>query len=103
MCFDCVVDMEHQLKIEGKYEEYEKNRIKNNAISWLEKATDDVEMLKKAYTEACTLVTNADGLTEDWSAKMTPEEFEETIQSQFNEFKKDFLSNLSGEKVNEDD
>ena len=91
-CFDCVIDMEHQLRVEGKYEEYEKNRIKNNAVAWL----------KKAYTEASTIVTNADGLTETWAAKMTPEEFEEKVQEQFNEFKKEFLENLNKEE-NEND
>jgi hypothetical protein len=28
MCLDCVIDMEHQLKKEGKYEEYTKDMIK---------------------------------------------------------------------------
>jgi len=101
-CFDCVIEMEHQLRIEGKYDEYEKNRIKNNAVAWIKKAEDDVNMLKKAYTEASTLVTNADGLTETWAAKMTPDEFEEKVQEQFNEFKKEFLENLNKEE-NEDD
>tara|TARA_R110000751_G_scaffold283911_2_gene387447 strand:- start:1235 stop:1876 length:642 start_codon:yes stop_codon:yes gene_type:complete len=101
-CFDCVIEMEHQLRIEGKYEEYEKNRLKNNAVDWLDKAEQDVKMLKKAYTEASTLVTNADGLLETWSAKMTPEEFEEKVQEQFNEFKKELLENLNKEE-NEDD
>lgn len=100
-CFDCVVEMEHELRKQGKYEEYEKNRIKNNAVAWLKKAEEDVKMLKKAYTEASTLVTNADGLTETWAAKMTPEQFEESVQQKFDEFKKEFLENLNKEE-NED-
>ena len=39
MCFDCVIDMEAKLKLEGKYEEYERNIIANNAEAYL----DDLE------------------------------------------------------------
>jgi ElaB/YqjD/DUF883 family membrane-anchored ribosome-binding protein len=103
MCFDCVIQMEHELRVNGKYEEYEKKRIRANAESWLKDAEQDVQALKTAFTEAQQYVTNADGLTETWAAQMTPEEFEEKVEAQWEEFKKDFLSNLNGEKVNEDD
>ncbi len=26
MCYDCVIEMEHKLRVTGKYEEYEKKR-----------------------------------------------------------------------------
>jgi len=98
MCLDCVVDMEHELKKSGKYAEYEQNKIRENALAWLESAERDVELLKRTYTEASKFVTNADGITEEWSAKMTPEEFDETIQKQFDKFKENFLKNLNGEE-----
>ena len=47
MCYDCVIDMEHELRKQGKYEEYEKNKIQANAEAWLQKAEQDVEMLKR--------------------------------------------------------
>ena len=90
MCLDCVIDMEHELKKSGKYEEYERNRIRENALAWLASAEQDVELLKQTYTEATKFVSNSDGVTETWSAKMTPEEFEETIQAQFDKFKETF-------------
>ena len=31
MCFDCVIEMEHELKKAGQYEEYEQNKIRENA------------------------------------------------------------------------
>jgi hypothetical protein len=102
MCFDCVIEMEHELKKDGKYEEYEQNKIRENALAWLRAAERDVEMLKEAYTTASNFVTNSDGAKETWTAKMTPEEFEETIQQQFEKFKEKFLANLNGEK-NEND
>jgi len=104
MCFDCVIEMEHELKKSGEYKEYEQNKIRENALAWLREAERDVEMLKQAYTQAQEFVSNSDGQVETWSSKMTPEEFENTIQKQFDEFKIKFLANLNGEtKNNEND
>lgn len=94
MCFDCTIEMEHELKVAGKFEEYEQQKIRENAMAWLATAERDVEMLKEAYTTAAKFVTNSEGETESWAAKMTPEEFEETVQAQFNTFKENFLKQL---------
>lgn len=101
MCFDCTIEMEHELKKEGKFEEYEQNKIRENKLAWLASAERDVAMLKEAYTQASQFVTNSDGEKEQWSARMTPEEFEETIQKQFNIFKEKFLNNLDNKETNE--
>ena len=97
MCFDCVIDMEHEMKKAGTYEEYEQNKIRENALAWLAAAERDVVMLKQTYTQAAEFVTNSDGALETWGAKMSPAEFEETVQTQFNKFKENFLKNLNGE------
>jgi hypothetical protein len=97
MCFDCVIDMEHEMTKAGTYEEYSKNKIRENALAWLAAAERDVNMLKQTYTQAAEFVTNSDGVLETWGAKMTPAEFEETVQTQFNKFKENFLKNLDGE------
>ena len=94
MCFDCVVKMEHKLRKQGKFEEYERKRIRNNAEAWLKRAEKDVKMLKDTYTKTSEYVQNADGAVETWHAKMTPEQFEDTVQKQFDEFKIKFLNNL---------
>lgn len=101
MCFDCVIEMEHELKKSGKFEEYEQHKIRENKLAWLAAAERDVAMLKEAYTQASKFVTNSEGHQEEWSARMTPEEFEETIQKQFNIFKEKFLNNLNNEKTDE--
>jgi hypothetical protein len=101
MCFDCTIDMEHELKKAGTYEEYEQNKIRENALAWLESAERDVKMLKDAYTTAAQFVTNSEGEQESWSAKMTPEEFEDTIQKQFDIFKENFLNKLNNKETNE--
>ena len=101
MCLDCVVDMEHELKKQGKYEEYERQKMTENAMSWLKRAEQDVEMLKEVYTQASSTVMNADGQLEHWSAKMTNEEFEEKIEAEFAKFKTKFLENLNKKENND--
>jgi hypothetical protein len=104
MCFDCVIEMEHELKKSGKYEEYEQAKIRENALAWLAAAERDVEVLKQAYTQASEFISNSNGTKETWSARMTPEEFESTIRVQFNKFKENFLKKLNGEQddINEE-
>jgi hypothetical protein len=97
MCFDCVIEMEHELKKAGKYDEYEQNKIRENAMAWLRDAERDVDLLKQAYTQVQQFVSNSDGQVEHWSAKMTADEFENTIQKQFEEFKTKFLEKLNKE------
>ena len=101
MCLDCVVDMEHELKKQGKYDEYERVKMTENAMAWLKKAEQDVEMLKEAYTQASSTVMNADGHLEHWSAKMSKEEFDEKIQNEFDKFKTKFLENLHKKENND--
>jgi hypothetical protein len=101
MCFDCTIEMEHELKKSGKYEEYERNKIRENALAWLAAAERDVELLRQTYTQAAEFISNGDGATETWTAKMTPEEFDRTIQEQFNKFKENFLKNLDKENTDE--
>tara|TARA_R110002012_G_scaffold2155_5_gene10317 strand:+ start:200 stop:847 length:648 start_codon:yes stop_codon:yes gene_type:complete len=98
MCYDCVIDMEHKLRVEGKFEDYEKERIHASALSWLKDAEQDVDALKKTFTQASEFVTNADGLTESWAAQMTTEEFEEKVEKQFEKFKAEFLANINKDK-----
>ena len=102
MCFDCVIDMEHELKKSGQYSDYEQNKIRENATAWLADAERDVALLKQVYTQTTDFIQNSDGGIETWSAKMTPEEFEEKVQSQFDKFKQEFLAKLNGETTEDD-
>ena len=102
MCYDCVIEMEHKLRVTGKYEEYEQKKILENKKAWLKRAEEDVKALKQAYTESQQYVTNADGLLETWNAQMTPAEFEEKVEKQFAKFKENFLENLNKEKASND-
>lgn len=102
MCFDCVIEMEHELRKQDKFEEYERERVKNNAMAWLRSAEQDINLLKQAYTQSTQFVSNSSGDLETWTAKMTPEEFEEKIQKEFEKFKEKFLNKLNGETETND-
>lgn len=97
MCFDCVIEMEHELKSAGTYDEYEQDKIRKNALAWLRDAERDVELLKQTYTESAKFVSNSEGITETWTAKMTPQEFEETVQKEWDKFKENFMKRLNRE------
>ena len=101
MCYDCTIEFEHELKNNGEFETYAREKVRNNALSWLDQAEQEVEILKKAYTEVSKVVINGDGLTENVEAKMTPEEFESTIEENFKLFKADFLKKLD-KQLNKD-
>ena len=34
-CFDCQVDFEHKLRLEGKYEDWQESKIKENKLAWI--------------------------------------------------------------------
>ena len=101
MCYDCVIEMEHELKKQGKYEEYERKKITENALAWLKRAEQDVKHLKQVYTEDYTTVAGADGQLETWKAKMTPDEFENKVEKEFEQFKIRFLENLNKKEIND--
>lgn len=62
-CFDCVIDMEHELRKKGEYEEYEKrmlNANKDSLVVDLDKALDAWLSDKEEYL-------TEQGDIEDWS------------------------------------
>ena len=94
MCFDCVIEMEHKLKIEGKYEEYEREKILANMKSWLKGAEVEKEALKTALKAK---FVNEDGSIEEWS-EMSWEEVEKKIDNEFRLFKENYLKKWEEKK-----
>ena len=71
MCLNCVIEMETKLKIEGKYQEYEKNILNSNKNHIL----DDLEVAIDSWiTEKDTFISE-DGDVESWSNSKGNEEF----------------------------
>ena len=86
MCLDCVVDMEHNLRLDGKYEEYEQNKLKRNVIAWLKDTEKEVAELKIAIRKAPEFVFT-DGRIDKWVNNYDPDIMEQNIDSQYNTLK----------------
>ena len=94
MCFDCVIQMEHQHKLDGTFEEYEREKIHANMKSWLGKAEIEKEALKTALKAR---FVNEDGSIEEWS-EMSWEEVEKKIDNEFRLFKENYLKKWEEKK-----
>jgi hypothetical protein len=62
MCLDCVVDLEHKILKAGKWEEYEKAKVKANAISFY----GDLESFIEEFKNETTNIVTEDGVKETW-------------------------------------
>tara|TARA_Y100001972_G_scaffold12373_1_gene13267 strand:+ start:276 stop:857 length:582 start_codon:yes stop_codon:yes gene_type:complete len=83
-CFDCVVEMEHKLRIEGKYNEYQKNIVADNA-------NDYVNHLESYLMEALNTSNNQyvseRGEIERWKGGADKEKLTTEIKQAISEFK----------------
>jgi len=97
-CFDCVIDMEAKLKNEGKYEEYERNMVANNAEDYL----DDLEQyLLEAINESNTQYVSERGEIERWKGGINKNEFLEQMTTNLTEFRKK-IGDYKQNKINDD-
>ena len=102
MCFDCVVKMEHKIRLEGKWDEYEKRKLKENALAWLAEAERDKDAVASELSRM--EFTNDFGDNEKWTTPFNKEEMLEKIEKEFAEFRKNFIEKLErdlGERVEE--
>jgi ribosomal protein L44E len=70
-CFDCVVEMETKLKIEGKYSEYEKSLLNANKNHML----IDLEQILDNWINETDSFVSEDGVVESWSKGKGNDEF----------------------------
>ena len=47
VCFDCVLEKENKLRIDGKYESYEKRKVLQNRLSWVNDMIEGIQEWKK--------------------------------------------------------
>ena len=92
MCFDCVIDMEHKIRLEGKWDEYEKRKVKQNALAWLVDAERDKNSIASELSRM--EFTNDFGDIEEWKTPFNKEEMLEKIENEFAEFRKNFIEQL---------
>jgi hypothetical protein len=67
-CLDCVIKMETQLKVEGKYQDYEDKQVKANANFMLDEFVDGFNSFLDSMTSNNGFVTEQ-GDIEDWHVK----------------------------------
>lgn len=99
MCFDCVIDMEHKLRLEGKWDEYENRKVKENALAWLAEAERDKNVVAEELSKVD--FANSFGDSEKWNVPVTKEELLEKIEKEFEEFRKNFIAKLENGETNE--
>ena len=92
MCFDCVIEMEHKLRIQGKYAEYEREKMKQNALAWLKEAERDKNLIAEELSKA--EFVNSFGDVEKWNVNTTKEELLRKIEEEFQKFREDFIQKL---------
>lgn len=98
MCLDCVVEMEHDLKLKGEYDEYERTKLLNNAEAWLKEAEIEKEVLKSTIKAS---FINEDGSIEEWDG-LSEDEMIAKIDEGFETFKTDFIDKLKNKETKED-
>lgn len=92
MCFDCVVDVEHKIRLEGRWDEYEREKVKQNALSWLREAERDKNLVAEELSKV--EFANSFGDSEKWSSGIKKEELLEKIEEEFQKFREDFIQKL---------
>jgi hypothetical protein len=97
-CFDCQVSFEHELRLDGKFEAYEKERILKNAEAWLAEAEQEAMEIVEAFRNPLTFA-NSDGSIENWSGGLTGDEMADKIEAEFKLFKENFINKLKNDKT----
>ena len=83
MCLNCVVDMESKLKLEGKYEEYEKNILNMNKNASLE----EFEQALDSWLEEKDTFVTEQGDIESWQGGDKTQVYKE-LKEKIQEFRK---------------
>lgn len=83
MCFNCVVDMEHEIMKAGKLEEYTKALYKANMESFY----GDLEQFIEEFSNEKTQIFTEDGTKENW-VDNTQKVISEIGQKELNNLKK---------------
>ena len=84
-CSDCVIKMEHKLRIKGEYINYQRDIVANNAQSYL----DDLETyLLEAINESNTQYVSEKGEVERWKGGVDKEKFVSEMKENFKGFRK---------------
>ena len=82
--------MENKLKMQGKYKEYERQKMLDNSKAWLRQAELEKEAVKMALKAK---FLNEDGSFEEWGG-VSWEELDAKIENEFQQFRENFIQKL---------
>jgi hypothetical protein len=95
-CFDCVIDMEAKLKNEGKYEEYERKMIADNAKDYTEHFES---FLMEALNTSNDQYVSEAGDVERWKGGFDKEKLQEEVKTTLSKFKEDIENYRKNDKT----
>jgi ribosomal protein L9 len=87
--------MEHKIRLEDKWDEYEREKMKENALSWLAEAEKDKNLIAEELSKV--EFANSFGDSEKWSSGITKEQILQKIEEEFQKFRQDFIQKLENE------
>ena len=93
-CFECVVQEEHEIRLQGPeaWEEYETKKMKANANSWLRDQEQGFKEWKEMVLNPKDVV-NEDGSLEKWSGDIKGQKkLVKQMQKEFDEMKNQILN-----------
>jgi|TARA_B100000035_G_scaffold107416_1_gene91130 hypothetical protein len=73
-CFDCQVKIENKMRIDGTYDNWEKEKTKANTLSWIQEQKKTIEEFKKQKTPEFYQQFRPDGYSVDkekWQMDMS--------------------------------
>jgi len=86
-CMDCSIAFETKLRVEGKWEEFQKNKIKANIDSFIKDVTVEKEEVKEALSKEKLEYVNSDGSLEYWDNPYKPEQVVQAIDEYYQKLK----------------
>tara|TARA_R110002051_G_C8695457_1_gene493648 strand:+ start:562 stop:1110 length:549 start_codon:yes stop_codon:yes gene_type:complete len=73
-CFDCQLKIENKMRIDGTYDDWEKEKVKANRVSWIKDQRISIEEFKEQKTPEYYNQVNPDGYSidkEKWDMDMS--------------------------------
>ena len=95
MCHDCVISVEHKLKINKKYKNYKKTLINKNNLT----IVDEIESyLLDAINTSNSGYVSEDGVVEKWVGGINKKEITKNVKTTAEKYRKEIKKELNDEK-----
>lgn len=98
-CADCQFRIETQMKLEGKWKEYERNQLKANADAFFKNADTEIEIVHDGLSNKKIGYANSDGTMNEWESD---KKLADTIKSEYNSYKEIAYSQIENYNKNEE-